>query len=220
VSVIYSWIFSGRLSVLLHPSNFTPPFFHSWWYSWPRGLENTHLAIHLYIYFMLATNILLWFRIATNFSTAWVTFCSSWRATHVANVPAEDCIGITEVVVVVVVVMLSPSNSPSLFKCLSLARFFWGSQKFYWFCDSWGGLTLLSTAIFCCFSLGLVSNSIQSSENSLPKCLQWHVLDYRSDVVLAAVSISLSLAISFAVCRQSRYACRACPICLLLRAFH
>jgi len=124
----------------------------------------------------------------------------------------------------------SSSSSSSLSCCLPLTLHlslsasrllasFGGRKSFIDFVTVGGGLTLLSTAIFCCFSLGLVSNSIQSSENSLPKCLQWHVLDYRSDVVLAAVSISLSLAISFAVCRQSRYV-RACPICLLFRAFH
>jgi len=116
------------------------------------------------------------------------------------------------------------SSSSSLSCCLTLTLHlslsasrllasFGGRKSFIDFVTV-GADWLLSTAIFCCFSLGLVSNSIQSSENSLPKCLQWHVLDYRSDVVLAAVSISLSLAISFAVCRQSRYV-RACPICLL-----
>jgi len=101
----------------------------------------------------------------------------------------------------------SSSSSTSLSCCLPLTLHlslsasrllasFGGRKSFIDFVTV-GADWLLSTAIFCCFSLGLVSNSIQSSENSLPKCLQWHVLDYRSDVVQLSLSLchlpSLSL---------------------------
>lgn len=103
-----------------------------------------------------------------------------WRATHVANVPAESCIEITEVVLPWPTTQ--PPNHPSNTHWLLRKSFidFVTVGADSWLCchflqkPAWPG---------CCFSLGLVSNSIQSSENSLPKCLQWHVLDYRSDVV-------------------------------------
>lgn len=142
-------------------------------------------------------DILIFLFFELEFSFSLVLCC--WRATHVANVPAESCTEITEVVL----------PWPSLFyhpTTLTTDSFGFRSKKsFYWFCDSWGGfLALLPFAINwsgCCFSLGLVSNSIQSSENSLPKCLQWHVLDYRCDVVsLLQLSLSFTVSVFVSVC--------------------